>query len=109
MAVTQLPPEGLAEKLARGETPYLLDVREPWEFEICHLAGAVNLPLGLLARQFDPTVLPEGREVVVICHHGMRSLQAAMWLQSRGVEGVLNLAGGIDRWAATVDPAMARY
>ncbi|RJF87674.1 rhodanese-like domain-containing protein [Oleomonas cavernae] len=109
MSEIELPVEALAARLEAGETPMILDVREPWEFEICHLDGAVNVPLGTLERGVDPAELADGRTVVVVCHHGARSLRATLWLRSKGVEGAINLTGGIDRWAGVVDPGMARY
>lgn len=87
--------------------PVLLDVREAWEYEICHLDGAQLIPMGSVASRCDE--LDADAETVVICHHGVRSLQVAMFLEQRGFSGVINLEGGMARWAAEVDPAMARY
>jgi rhodanese-related sulfurtransferase len=87
--------------------PRLLDVREPWEFERCRIGDAQLLPLRELpARlaELDPQT-----ETVVICHHGGRSMQAAMFLERQGFASVHNLAGGVDAWARTVDPAMPVY
>ena len=85
----------------------LLDVREPWEYERCRIEGSVNVPL---ARVPDATdIWGTAREVVVICHHGMRSYQAGILLERAGVERVVNLAGGIDAWAQSVEPNMPRY
>ena len=87
--------------------PFLLDVREPREFAYCRIEGAILIPLGELARRVDE--LPAEREVVAICHHGARSLQAAAFLQqSRGLE-VVNLQGGVAAWARDVDPSMKQY
>ena len=87
--------------------PFLLDVREPQEFEYCRIDGAVLIPLGELTRRADE--LPTGREIVAICHHGARSMQAASFLQqSRGLD-MLNLQGGVAAWARDVDPAMKQY
>jgi rhodanese-related sulfurtransferase len=87
--------------------PYLLDVREPWEFERCHLSLSQLLPLQDIPQRWSE--LPQDRDIVVICHHGMRSLQAAQFLQSAGLTRLFNLSGGVDAWAAQVDPAMPRY
>ena len=84
----------------------LLDVREPWEFELVHIDGAVNIPLGQLADrlgELDPVV-----PVVAYCHHGSRSEQARLLLEGNGFD-VRNLAGGIDAWSRDVDGDVARY
>lgn len=109
MAALQIDVEILAERLAAGDRPFILDVREPWEFDICRLEGAVNVPLGQLAGRFDLEAVPDGQQIVVVCHHGMRSLQATMWLRGQGIASATNLSGGIDRWAQVVAPEMARY
>ena len=85
----------------------LLDVREPFEFEICRIQDSLNIPLGEITRRRDE--LDEDRSTVVICHHGMRSLQAAMWLEQNGFSNVFNLAGGIEAWANDIEPDMPRY
>jgi len=96
----------LAEYLADAK-PLLLDVREPWEFEICHIDGSVNLPMSQLPRYLDR--LDDADEIVVICHHGVRSLQVAGYLQQQHDAELINLDGGVDAWAREVDPAMALY
>ncbi len=91
-----------------GRTPpYLLDVREPWEFELCHIAGAQLLPLQQIPQRWNE--LPRDREIVVICHHGMRSMQAAGFLQQAGLSKLYNLNGGVAAWADEVDVAMPQY
>ncbi|PWR23342.1 rhodanese-like domain-containing protein [Zavarzinia compransoris] len=107
MAELRIDVETLAARLAAGERPFLLDVREPWEFDLCRLDGSVNLPLGQL-QDFDPAAVGGGQDLIVICHHGMRSLRATLWLRGQGLEAT-NLDGGVDRWAAVVEPDMARY
>lgn len=104
-----LSPIALKEYLDQaGDLPLLLDVREPWEFQICRIAGSTLIPMGQIPaavqRQLDPN-----REVVVICHHGIRSLQVAAYLERAGFEKVINLHGGVDAWARTVEPEMALY
>lgn len=85
----------------------LLDVREPWEFEICRIKGSQLIPMSQLPARLGE--LDPGRTTVVICHHGVRSLRAAAYLEHCGFADVVNLSGGIDAWARTVDPAMAVY
>lgn len=109
MSALQIDAESLAERLAAGERPFILDVREPWEFDICRLDASVNIPLGELSRRFDAEAVAEGQDIVVVCHHGMRSMQATLWLRAQGVDGAINLSGGIDRWAQVAAPGMARY
>ncbi len=98
----------LREHLAAAEgRPLLLDVREPWEFHICHIEGSQLIPMGQLPTALN--ALDPDRETVVICHHGIRSRQVAMYLDYQGFSNVINLAGGIDAWARDVDLDMATY
>lgn len=103
-----LRPAELQQHLATTDTePLLLDVREPWEFQICRIEGSQLIPMGQLAaamNALDPT-----RETVVICHHGIRSMQVARYLDYQGFDNVINLAGGVAAWAREVDPAMPTY
>ncbi|WP_303785899.1 rhodanese-like domain-containing protein [Azovibrio restrictus] len=86
--------------------PFLLDVREPWEFEYCHIPGSELMPMASVPLRLDE--LPEG-PLVCICHHGGRSMQVALFLESRGRSEVYNLTGGVDAWAGQVDAGMKRY
>lgn len=99
----------LADWLADGSRPqpFLLDVREPWEFELAHVAGSRHLPMPSIPES-TAEIPPEG-DIVVICHHGVRSLHVAMFLERAGFSAIHNLTGGIDAWASTIDPAMRRY
>ena len=106
----QLTPRELADLLGRAEQsdrPVLLDVREPWEFDICRLDGSQLIPM----RQIPASLgkLDTDQPVVVICHHGIRSQQVALYLEHQGFSQVYNLRGGVDGWAHDVDPAMATY
>lgn len=105
----QLSPRELADWLAdsQRESPFLLDVREPWEFEIAHIAGAASMPMNSIpARAAE---LDDDEEIVVICHHGVRSAHVARFLETQGFGRIFNLAGGVAAWAEQVDPAMPRY
>ena len=94
--------------LSKNDGPIeLLDVREPWEFEVCRISGSRLIPLGQLAGRLDE--LQRTRPTVVICHHGVRSLRAAAFLEHCGFGDVINLSGGVDAWARTVDSSMALY
>jgi rhodanese-related sulfurtransferase len=109
MPVTNIAPAALQAWLkdAARSQPVLLDVREAWELETCKLDQTKHIPLREIPARFGE--LPAGAEVVVICHHGGRSMQAAMFLERQGFAGVHNLAGGMDAWARQVDPAMPVY
>ena len=108
-AMHHLSPTELAQWLADSsrEQPLLLDVREPWEFATCQIAGSQLIPMSSIpARQeeLDPS-LP----VVCICHHGARSMQVAAFLERAGFEHVTNLTGGVHGWALQVDGSMPTY
>jgi rhodanese-related sulfurtransferase len=90
-----------------GAGAALLDVREPWEYEICRIEGSRLVPLGQLPGSLGE--LRRDAPTVVICHHGVRSLRAAAYLEHCGFGDVVNLSGGIDAWARGVDPRMATY
>lgn len=105
--IGRIEPEELKARLDAGEDLVLLDVRETPELDICRIEGALNIPLSQFAQRFEE--LDRARTIVCICHHGMRSANAAGFLAENDFENLLNLTGGIDAWAATVDPAMARY
>ena len=112
--IRQISPAELKQRLeaasqheAVGSAPFLLDVREPREFDYCRIEGSVSIPLGQLPQRADE--LPDGREIVAICHHGSRSLHAAAFLQQARNLDVINLQGGVAAWADQVEPAMKRY
>jgi rhodanese-related sulfurtransferase len=107
--MTQITPQLLQQWLAdkSRKPPVLLDVREPWEFQTCRIGEARLVPLQELpgrVAELDPAA-----ETVVICHHGGRSMQAALFLERQGFANLHNLAGGVDAWARSVDPAMPVY
>lgn len=100
-------PAELAAYLKAGHAPVLLDVREPWEWEVCHVPGAILIPMRDLPARLAE--LNKDAETVVICHHGIRSYHAARYLETTGFRNVVNLTGGVAAWADEVDPAMPRY
>ena len=93
----------------RGESIYLVDVRQPWEHELSRLSDDILVPLDELAERADEITPPAGALVVTYCHHGIRSLNAAAILERLGHSRVASLAGGIDAWSQLIDPAVARY
>ncbi|MBI4518351.1 MAG: rhodanese [Deltaproteobacteria bacterium] len=100
------PPE-LKQRLDRGDDVVVLDVREPEEVALAQVPGSIHIPLTELPGRLHE--LDPGREIVVLCHHGIRSANVAAFLAQRDFEHVSNLAGGIDRWSQTVDPGVPRY
>jgi rhodanese-related sulfurtransferase len=107
--IPQLKPTELAAWRADAsrEPPVLVDVREPWEVALCRIEGALAIPLNQLPARVAE--LPRDRDLVFYCHHGMRSQNAALWLERSGYDRLFNLRGGVDAWAAEVEPAMPRY
>jgi len=107
MESLEITPAEMKARLDQGEKLILIDVREPWEYAVCHIEGAKHVPLGALAASL-PT-LPDVDEVICYCHHGIRSLDAATWLRFQGIEKAKSLSGGIERWAVEIDPNVPRY
>ena len=97
----------LKAKIDNGDTPVLLDVREDWEYDICHLPDSLNISMGNIQQVLKQ--LSPAAETVVICHHGMRSYQVASYLEQNGFSNTINLEGGVDDWAKTIDPNMPQY
>lgn len=87
--------------------PTLLDVREPWEFDICQLEQSINIPMSQIPQR--QSELDMDQEIVVICHHGVRSLQVIQYLRQFDFTDLINLDGGVDAWARQIDPDMAVY
>ena len=97
-----------AAELLRENKARVIDVRELWEFETARIEGSVLMPMGDVPSRAHQELDPDER-LVVLCHHGMRSLSVTAWLRNQGFETVQSLRGGIDAWAAQVDPALGRY
>ncbi|MCG2586338.1 rhodanese-like domain-containing protein [Massilia sp. TS11] len=87
--------------------PLLLDVREPWEFDTCHIPGSVLMTMHTVPMRWQE--LDEDAEIVCICHHGGRSMQVAAYLARQGFAKVINLTGGVHAWAQQVDSTMPTY
>lgn len=107
--MNQITPRQLAERLEQPDPPALLDVRELEENSFVALPDSTLIPLGDLAERADELAPWRGREIVVYCHHGIRSMHAIAFLRTQGFEKLLNLAGGIDRWSLEVDSTAPRY
>ena len=94
--------------LMRENKIRLIDVREPWEFETAHITGSVLMPMGDVPARAHQELDPDDH-LVVLCHHGLRSMNVTVWLRNQGFEQAQSLRGGIDAWSAEVDPAVSRY
>jgi rhodanese-related sulfurtransferase len=105
--ISAIEPTALKARLDRGERVFILDVREPFEISLAPFPGATHIPMGDIPSRL--TELDPDLETVVVCHHGVRSAQVAMYLARMGFEHVLNLSGGIDAWSESADPTTPRY
>jgi rhodanese-related sulfurtransferase len=104
----QFSPQQVLELLQQDEQkPVLLDVREPFEVELCVIEGSINIPLKQIPESLEE--LDRKQEYVLICHHGMRSHRAGLIMAAQGFDKLINLVGGIDAWACNVDSRMKRY
>jgi len=99
--------EQVQARLEQEKTLLLLDVREAPERAFCAIAGSEHIPMGEIPQHLDR--LDRDTEMVVYCHHGMRSMQVVQYLKMNGFDRVHNLAGGIDAWSQSVDPELPRY
>ena len=102
----EIPPQEFARRRAAGAPALLLDVREPWEHDLCAIPGSRLIPMDQLERRVSE--IPTDQELVVYCHHGLRAAAVVQWLRRQGIPAV-NLRGGIDAWALEVDPTVGRY
>jgi len=100
--------EDYAELRKQQTPPLLLDVREPWEAQMSTISDAVLMPMGDVPSRAHQELDPD-QPIIVLCHHGARSLSVTMWLRDQGFEHVQSLAGGIDRWSRFIDPSIPRY
>ena len=105
--IGEIRPAELADWLDQPVLPLLLDVREPWELSLASIDGVVNIPMAQVPDRLHE--LDRDRKIVVICHHGSRSFQVAVFLKQSGFGTVINLTGGIDAWSREVDPSVPLY
>jgi len=97
----------LKRRLDAGERLLLVDVREPWEWDVCRIEGAKLIPMRTIPANLQALDVED--PVICYCHHGMRSLDVAVWLQKQGVESARSLVGGIERWSVEIDSKVPRY
>lgn len=109
--ISPRPPEIDVQTLSRmaqdGDDHVILDIREPWEVGVCAFDGSLHIPMGQIP--YSLPHIPRDKDLIVICHHGVRSWHAMNWLRGNGFDRAISLRGGIDAWAKTIDPAMATY
>jgi rhodanese-related sulfurtransferase len=108
MLELEITPEAFARQRQQPDTPLLLDVREPWEFQTASIPGGLLMPMGEVSSRAHTELDPDA-PIVVMCHHGARSLNVAMWLRDQGFPNAQSLAGGIDAWSRSIDPNIPRY
>jgi rhodanese-related sulfurtransferase len=106
----EITPREVRRRIDGGEKLAIVDVREPEELRLCPLTGAKAIPM----REVPPRIqeleaLADEGPLMILCHHGVRSLQVAAWLRSRGIENCSSIAGGIDRWSVELDAHIPRY
>jgi rhodanese-related sulfurtransferase len=104
----EITPQEVKRRLDAGEPLNLIDVREPFEYEIARLDGSELIPMRTVPARLDDLRAAQA-PVVVLCHHGVRSLQVVAWLRQQGVEGCQSMSGGIDEWSREVDRSVPRY
>jgi rhodanese-related sulfurtransferase len=107
MLELEISPEAYLQQRTQPEPPLLLDVREPWELAEASLGG-VPIPMGDVPSRAHSELDPD-QPIVVLCHHGQRSLSVTMWLRNQDFTHVQSLAGAIDEWSRTIDPTIPRY
>ena len=98
----------LKSLLDSGAEVMLLDVREPSELQVARISGSKHIPMGDIPARFTQELDPDSH-IVVLCHHGVRSLNVTAWLRQQGFDKVQSLRGGIDRWAREIDPSISLY
>jgi rhodanese-related sulfurtransferase len=97
-----------AAELLKEKKVRFIDVREAWEFATAKIEGSELMPMGDVPSRAQQELDPEER-LIVLCHHGMRSLNTTVWLRNQGFEQAQSLRGGIDAWSAEIDPKVPRY
>ncbi len=104
----EMSPQQVSEYLQeKNNKPLLLDVREPWEYDVCRIDGSQLLPMQSIPHSLDR--LDPKADTIVICHHGVRSKMVARFLEEAQFENIINLTGGVNAWAQSVDLSMPRY
>jgi rhodanese-related sulfurtransferase len=106
----EISPADAKVRLNSSNKTILIDVREPQECALARLGTAEYIPMSLIPAALQHLEgLAEGADLLVLCHHGVRSLQVVVWLREHGLENCYSVAGGIDRWSRELDPAIPTY
>ncbi|HEX4165044.1 MAG TPA: rhodanese-like domain-containing protein [Bryobacteraceae bacterium] len=106
----EITPQEAKSRLASPGKATLVDVREPNEFAVAHIPGSRLLPMQSIPAELQHLEkLADGADLLILCHHGVRSLQVANWLRAQGIDNSYSIAGGIDRWSHEVDPEIPQY
>lgn len=108
MLAPEITPDELAQRRREPDAPLVLDVREQWEYDTARLPDSLLMPMGEVPGRAYNELDPD-QPVIVVCHHGARSLNVTMWLRQQGYEHAQSLAGGIDAWSRTIDSTVPRY
>lgn len=103
----EISPADAAQVLSQNGAR-LIDVREPWEFSVTHIEGSLHIPMGEIPKRAQ-TELNTDERLIVLCHHGVRSLRITEWLRKQGFQQAQSLAGGIEAWSLEIDPELPRY
>jgi rhodanese-related sulfurtransferase len=104
----EITPAKVKAQMDSGNSPRMIDVREPEEHRICRIEGARLIPMRSIPQHLQELDDARG-DIVVFCHHGVRSLSVVEWLRRQGVENCRSMSGGIDSWSLQIDPAVPRY
>lgn len=104
----EITPADAAALLAAPNPPVLIDVREKWEFDTAHIENSLLMPMGDVPSRAHQD-LDEDEPILVLCHHGARSLNVTMWLRQQGFSQAQSIAGGIESWSRQIDPTIPRY
>jgi len=106
----EVTPKDAQQQLSDRNKCTLIDVREPAEFALARIEGAELIPMGSIPRELQKLEgMADFGDLLILCHHGVRSLQVVLWLRAHGIENCYSVAGGMDRWSCEVDPSVPRY
>lgn len=106
----EISPKDAEARLKEGDKAILIDVREPEEFAVARIEGAELVPMqSVPGRIQELEGMADDHDLLVMCHHGVRSLNVVAWLRERGIENCFSVAGGIDQWSREIDPEIPRY
>jgi rhodanese-related sulfurtransferase len=106
----EITPAEARRRLEEAGKSVLLDVREPQEFALARIEGSLLIPMQSIPSELQKLEgLADEQDLLILCHHGVRSLQVTAWLRARGLENCYSIAGGIDRWSREIDPSIPMY